>query len=282
VLTDQGSYFVLALHYLTEKRIKAPDQSYYELYGYNRVLDRIVNTAIKSEGRFLTDVGVVADNINHSIVVAGFYSDKTLYSTAGAFYYSLTEDSLHEKRTINTPFSTEYLQKFMGERKENKELVNYYIRRLSLRRDGGVAIVAESQYETTRSYFDYYMQTFISHYYYHFGNIMILSINPDGNILWNNAVTKDQNSVDDGGYASGFFFAITGGMLVTVYNKYIEDDSSVLLTSIDAKGEQKTNVLFNENERVTILPGAGKQTDEDVAIMPAYRQNKLYMLKISF
>jgi hypothetical protein len=281
-LTDQGSFFVLGLHYLTEKRIKAPDESYYELYGYNKVLGRIVNSAIRSESRFLTDVGFMPDNINHSIVVAGFYSDKALYSTAGVFYYSLTEDSLHETKAINTPFSNEYLQKFLGERKESRELVNYTIRKLNLRRDGGVAVVAESMYETTRSYFDYYMQSFISHIYYHFGNIMVLSINPDGNILWNDVINKDQNSVDDDGFTSGFFMANTGGMLAVIYNKYIDDDSSVLLSSINATGAQKTDVLFKDIEKVVVLPQSGKQIDEDVVIMPAYRQNKLYMLKISF
>lgn len=282
LLTNQGSFFILGIRYTTEKKIKAPDQSFYELYGYNQVVDKIVNTTIKSDNKFLTDVGVVVDNLNHSIVVAGFYSDKTLYSTAGVFYYALTEDSLHETRTINTPFNTEYLQKFVGERKENKELVNFTIKRLIVRRDGGVAIVAESIYQTARSYFDYYMQTYISHYYYHYGNIMVLSVNPDGQILWNNVISKDQNSIDDGGFFSGFHLSITDGKLVSVYNKYIDDNSSVLISFVDPSGKQKTDVLFNEVERVSVITQSAKQIDDDTVLMPAYRQNKLYIGKISF
>ncbi len=282
VLTNHGSFYILGIHYTDEKKIKAPDQSYYELYGYSLLLNRTVNTKIRSDNKFLTDVGVAADNINRSIVVAGFYSDKTTYSTAGVFYYSLNEDSLHETKTINTPFAAEYLHEFYDERKEDKELVNFSIDRLIIRKDGGVGILAESMFETNRSYFDYYMQSFVSHTYHHYGNIMVLSVNPDGKILWNNVIKKDQNSIDDAGFFSSYYCAVTGGRLVAFYNKYIEDNSSVLISIVEASGAQKTNVLFNDIEKVTILPQSAKQIDDETILVPAYKENKFYIIKISF
>jgi hypothetical protein len=282
LLTNRGSFFVLGIHYTTEKKVKEPDQSYYELYGYNRLLNRPVTAAIRGENRFLTDVEMTSDNINNSIIVAGFYSDKTTYSIAGVFYYSLTEDSLKETKTIHTPFSAAYLQKFLGEPKENRELVNYSIDRLFVRKDGGVAIIAESVYKTSRSYFDYYMQAYISHVYYHYGNIMLLSINPDGNILWNNVITKDQNSIDDEGLFSSYFSAVSGGQLAVAYNKYVEDDSSVLLTTIGSTGAQKTDVLFNELDKIKVVGQSAKQVSDDTVILPAFRQDKFYILSISF
>ena len=282
ILTNQGSFYILGIHYTTEKKIKAPDQSYYELYGYSLLLDRTVNTSIRSENKFLTDVGIIADDINRSIVVAGFYSDKTTYSTAGVFYYALNEDSLYETKTINTPFNPTYLQKFYDEKKEGRELVNFSIDRLFVRKDGGVAIIAESRYETNRSYYDYYMQTFVSHTYYHFGNIMALSVNPDGKILWNNVISKDQNSVDDAGFYSSYYCAVTGKGLITFYNKYIDDDSSVLISLLEAGGGQKTDVLFNEILKVTILPHSARQIDDETVLIPAYKENKFYIVQISF
>lgn len=282
VLTNQGSFYILGIHYTNDKKIKAPDQSYYELYGFSLPLDRAVNTQIRSDNKFLTDVGLVADNINRSIVVAGFYSDRTTYSSAGVFYYSLTEDSLHETKTINTPFGANYLHEFYDERKENKELVNFSIDRLIIRKDGGVGILAESMFETNRSYFDYYMQSFVSHTYHHYGNVMVLSVNPDGKILWNNVIKKDQNSIDDAGFFSSYYCAVTDGRLVTFYNKYIEDNSSVLISIVDASGAQKTNVLFNDIEKVTILPRSAKQIDDATILLPAYKENKFYIIQISF
>ena len=282
ILTNQEAFYILGIHYISEKKVKGPDQSFYEIFGYSLILNQTFNKIIRSENRFLTNVGITSDNINRSIVVAGFYSDKTTYSTAGVFYYALNEDSLHETKTINTPFSSDYIKRFYDEKKEERELVNFSIDRLIVRKDGGVAIMAESKYETNRSYFDYYMQTFVSHTYLHYGNIMVLSVNPDGNILWNNVITKDQNSVDDAGYYSSYYCAVSGGRLITFYNKYIEDDSSVLISFVEPTGSQKTDVLFNELGHVTILPKSARQIDDETVLLPAYKENKFYIIKISF
>ncbi|HRH66042.1 MAG TPA: hypothetical protein PLU53_07080 [Bacteroidia bacterium] len=283
VLSDSGNYFILGIKYTTDKKVKAPGESYYQLVGYNRQEDKTIDREVRIQDKFLTDVAISSDNVNHKIVVAGFYSDKTTYSTAGVFSCSMDEDSLRIEKVFNTPFSSTFLQKFAGDRKENKnkELVNYSIDRLVLRRDGGVAVVAESYYETSRTYWDYYTQTVTSHYYYHFGNIMILSVNPDGNILWSNVFSKDQNSTDDAGYYSSYASAISGGKIIALYNKYADDESSVLFSSVDGSGSQKTEVLFNEIEKVSIVARSARQIDEETLIVPAFRENKFYMVSIT-
>ncbi len=283
-LSDRGNFYLLGIYYATEKKVKAPNESYYRLYSYDSSLDRVTSNEIKIEDKFLTDVGISADNLNRKIVVAGFYSDKTTYSTAGIFYFSMNEDATSQTVRKSSAFSPEFLSKFLGERKENnnKELVNYSIDRLILRKDGGAAVLAESYIESTSSYWDYYMQTYVSRHYYHFGNIIVLSVNPDGSILWGNSITKDQNSTDDAGYLSSYCAAITGGKIYSIYNKYIEEESSVLMTTVDAIGKQKTDVLFNELKNVSIVPRSAKQIDSETLLLPAYRENKFYILKVEF
>ena len=80
-------------------------------------------------------------------------------------------------------------------------------------------------------------------------------------------MTKDQNSVDDAGYSSSYLSSIISGKIISIYNKYIDDDSSVLMTTVDGIGAQKTDVLFNENEKVVIIPKSAKQIDEDTILM---------------
>ena len=283
VLSDSGNYFVLGIKYTTDKKVKAPGESYYQLVGYNLKEDRVMDREVKIQDKFLTDVAISSDNFNHKIVVAGFYSDKTTYSTAGIFSCSFEEDSLKDQQVTNSPFPAAFLQKFVGDRKENKnkELVNYSIDRLVLRKDGGAAVVAESYYETSRTYWDYYTQTVTSHYYYHFGNIMILSVNPDGNILWSTVFSKDQNSTDDAGYYSSYASAISGGKIITIYNKYADEESSVLYSTVDGQGNQKTDVLFNEIEKVSIVARSARQIDEETIVLPAYKENKFYMVSIT-
>jgi hypothetical protein len=95
-------------------------------------------------------------------------------------------------------------------------------------------------------------------------------------------INKDQNSVDDNGSFSSYFSTVTGGRLAAIYNKYIEEASSVLITFIDAGGTQKTEVLLNETERVSIFPRSARQIDDETVLMPAYKQNKFYIIRISF
>jgi hypothetical protein len=285
VLTDFGNFFLLGIEYTTEKRVKAPGQSFYKLYSFNNRTQSVSSNEIKVENKFLTDVGISADNLNNKIVVAGFYSDKTTYSTAGVFYYSLTEDSLKQTAVVTSSFTPEFLRRFGADRRarnDNKELMNYSIDRIVLRKDGGAAVVAESFYTTTRSYWDYYSQMFVTHYYYHYGNIMALSVNPDGTLLWSNAITKDQNSTDDGGYYSSYFSAIIAGKILSIYNKYVERNGSVLMTNISGTGEQNTKVLFNDSENISVIPRSGKQVDENVLLLPASREGKPYLVKLSF
>jgi len=283
VLTNEGNFYLVGIKYVTDKKVKAPNESYYQLFSYNYLHDQVNSNEVKIEDKFLTDAGMAADNMNHRIVVAGFYSDKTTYSTAGVFYYSEREDTVGSTMS-SSPFSDAFLSRFRGERRENnnKELINYSIDRLILRKDGGAAILAESFFETTSSYWDYYTQTYISHRYYHFGNIIVLSVNTDGSILWGNSVSKDQNSTDDGGYSSSYCSAITGGKIYSIYNKYIEQESSVLMTTVDGTGKQNTDVLFNEVKNISVLPRAAKQIDAETLLLPAYRENRFYIAKIEF
>lgn len=284
LLTNEGSVYLLGLRYLSEKKSRQPDEMFYHVFGFNAGKNKTLSREIRMDGRFLTDASIADDPINRQLVVAGFYSDKTTYSTAGVFYFALEEDSLASTKVYHSPFTTAYLQKFVSNRQNAKtrELVNYSIDRLILRRDGGAVIAAEAFYRTSRSYWDYYTQTMVYHTYYHFGNIMILSVNPDGSMLWSNLISKDQNSVDDGGYYSSYASAISGGEMFAIYNKYIDERSSVLITTVDGVGNQQTDVLFNELDRVSVLSRASRQLDEETLIIPAYKEKKFYFLKLIF
>jgi hypothetical protein len=151
-----------------------------------------------------------------------------------------------------------------------------------IRKDGGAAIVAESFNVSSQSYWDYYMQMWVYHYYYHFGNIIALSINPDGSVLWSNTVLKDQNSTDDGGYYSSYYSAIINGRIMSIYNKNVGEQSSVVITTLNGVGEQQTKTLFDQSMNAAVIPQSGKQVDEDVILLPAERNGETLLVKIVF
>jgi len=284
LLTNESDFYLLGVQYTTDKRVKLPGESYFSISGHHNSSDRIIRHDIKLEGKFLTDISIADDVLNHRLAVAGFYSETGMLASAGVFYTSLRKDSLTEAVIHFAPFTDELLQKSISDRNDfrKKELFNYYIDRLLLRKDGGAAVIAESYVESSRTFWDYYTQTMITHTYYRYGNIIAASFNPEGGMLWNNVIQKEQNSMDDDGYQSSYCSLITGGRFYAIFNKYIDRRSSVMIGWIDGQGNQKTDILFEEAERITVIARAAKQVDESTMIIPAFRQNRFYLAKVTF
>ncbi len=291
VLSNEGGFYLFGIHYTNDKKAKDPGESFYVIYhGDNpdgEVRSEEINLSSASAGgkKFIIGASPVYDNINHKIVVAGFYSAGSVYSINGTFYYALRTDTVQQAEVRTTTFDANFLMKFRGEIKRNNnnsELVNYSINRIILRRDGGAVIIAEGVSSTYSSYYDYFTRMYITHRYYLYSNIIALSVNPDGSILWSDVISKDQQSRDDGGYYSSYCSDIYANKMYFVYNKYIGDNPSILLSTINSSGEQKTDVLFNEDEKILSIPMGGKQIAEDELVMPALREGKLRFVKVSF
>jgi hypothetical protein len=284
LLTNESDFYVLGVQYLTEKRVKLPGESYFMITGFHQASDRFISRDIRLEGKFLTDISIADDVVNHRLAVAGFYSETGMLASAGVFYTSLVKDSLTDTTIYFAPFTEELLQKSITDRNDfrKKEVYNYYIDRLLLRKDGGAAVIAESYVESSRTFWDYYTQTMITHTYYRYGNIIAASFNPSGGMLWSKVIQKEQNSMDDDGYQSSYCSQISGGRFYAIFNKFIDRRSSVMICWIDGQGNQKTDVLFEEGERITVIARAAKQVDGETMIIPAYRQNRFHLVKVTF
>jgi hypothetical protein len=280
LISDSGDIHLLGIRYLNDKKIKQLGEMYFQLHAYWKKTAQLTVSDIRVSDKLLTDAGIVIDELNNRVVVAGFYSDKTTNSAAGVFYVSQKEGELQASAVKSKPFPESFLKKFISERKESNELINYSIDRILLRKDGGAVFVAESFSTVSRSYYDYFTQSLISHAYYHYGNIITLSINPDGTFYWTNMLSKDQNSTDDDGYLSSYCSAIGGGKLYYIYNKYIESKTSVMISLVKSNGEQTSSVLFNELENTLVVAKSGKQLESNTIVMPALKEKKLYLVRI--
>jgi hypothetical protein len=283
LVSNNRDVFLFGIKTAEEKRSRDPDRNFYTLYRDNGT-EQWSEYPIRSPEKFLTDAGITVDEMNHKIVIAGFYSDKTSYSVAGAFYYTLNLTTGIVDSMGYSTFTAGFLYKFSAEQKENynRELVNYSIDRIILRNDGGAVILAEAVYTTEYSYYDYYMRTFINRVYYHHDNIIQLSVNNDGSMKWSNVIKKEQTSENrDDAYVS-YAFSMSKGKLRSVYNRYLKRKTQVMLSSTDALGNEKVAELFSEDQDIFILPGAAKQVDENLLVIPAFRGRDFLLAGVSF
>lgn len=279
-LTNEGDFVLMG-----ERNIKVTGKprQYYTIMSYNHSKDSLFDTDISFEGKQLTGATFTFDNLNKRAVVAGFYSDKTNYSSAGIFFsaVNLSNGEIHSSGI--QPFAAQFLNRFLGEKKiDNRELTNYFMDKLILRNDGGAVLVAENYYTTTSSYYDYFTRSYITRVNYHYNNVLVVSVNVNGTIDWPQLVNKTQTSTDDNGFYSSYSSLPYQDKIYFVYNDLSGRRNRVQTPYVTNKGEFHNNTLLTESDEAVLVPKAAKQVDENTVIMPAERKGKLCFVKISF
>ena len=223
VLDNNANFYLLGRLYqdkVVEKRDGQPNYSYHAIAWYNNGSD-MKDVLISMKDHFITDLTMkVADNGN--IVCGGFYSDQGTFSIRGTYFVSIDATSQQILTQGTREFDKDFLTQFMSSNKaeKGKELVNYNLDNMILRSDGGVLLLAE-QYYITQSTYTYYVngipQTRTT-YYYHYGSIIVVNVNPDMTIAWATKIPKNQVTTDDGGYFSSYAFMVTGSNIYIVFN----------------------------------------------------------------
>ena len=299
-LANNGTVYMLAAFVLKDKESrkearqdkKEGKPTYkYLVDAYSPESDKLKEFEISLGDLFISDIGFTldsADNIN----CAGFYSKKSSSGVAGCFYVKVDSKDLKVISKSTKEFSTDFLANFMSERKAEKgrELEGFYLRKLVKRNDGGLAVVAEKYYVTTSQSCDNHGHC-TTNYHYHYDEIFILNINPDGNIGWTSVVPKKQISENDGGVYSSFALMSYGSKLYFIYNdnrknidvfdsrklKYMTNvkQSQAIIAVVDEKGKVTKNVLINNKDNKTyVVPKKTYQMKKDQMIFYAQKGKK--------
>src|SRR5690606_18841612 len=175
---------------------------------------------------------------------------------------------------------------------------DYYIKNITIRKDGGFVMVAELLYSSSRgntfnrwdySRWGYPMYYPMDYYYwspmygpgfmpwgnryssstrYYADNIMILSFNNEGVVEWSSVIPKSQFD-DETDNTLSFHTLNTGGELHFIFNLF--EKRSLLLSdqSIDAEGNiTRVPTLRNLDKGYEFMPRFAKQVSARQMIIP--------------
>ena len=159
--------------------------------------------------------------------------------------------------------------------------MNYTINKIIMKADGGAVMVAESFFTTEYSYFDYFTQSYYRRTEYHYGNILVVSVNNKGEIQFSKLVKKRQESIDDGAIYSSYLSMTGESALYLFFNHDINSNNEISGVSINAKGERIDKNVIRNVEHIWIMPDNGKQVSADEAIVPCVQKKKLVLAKIN-
>ncbi|NNF01302.1 MAG: hypothetical protein HKN22_01320, partial [Bacteroidia bacterium] len=284
VASNDGHFAHIGLVTEPSKENKKVLWEHYEMISSTKDESGHQSRSVTLENREVTECFLSFDEKNKKLVVTGFYFDKNSFLASGVFMNTLDLNNSESGQKVPiAPLSENIQIKLVTDREKDfgRGLSNYTIQKTIMRNDGGAVILAESSYINQYSYYDYFTQTFNNRTEYHFDNVIVISVNQDGSIDWNNIVRKNQESRDDMGVFSSYTPMIRQSEIVMFYNTNYHRNNEVLAEAVSNDGTQYQVTIARAMEHLTLLPRAGKQTGLNEIVVPALQKRKLKLLKVS-
>jgi hypothetical protein len=257
----------------------------YELIRVNQKENILQRIKINLDNKF-TNSAILAEDLEHNIVIAGYYSDvKNGQGSNGAYIIRLEYDennAVKDFRKTYCEFPAETLKAYESARSRRKmdkkdqngelEASNLVLKNVVFNDDGSVILIGEEYYVITQTNY-YYVGNGMSSSYttrtYYYNDILVLKADKDGKTLWCNKIPKQQSGTTtyDLSYhhhnyeGEDYFFYLDNikniNLPLTEVPAYYAGRGGSYLTcvKIDKNGKMEKRSVFNIR-------------DEDVAIYP--------------
>lgn len=250
------------------------------LFCYLSSINSVIEKVVSDINSPVSDIMIKYNSVKNEIVCGGIGVDNTSYSGSGIKL--LIIDSLFHFREVNYSIQGSSLKELIGERNNSGiSLDNYSIQDLILREDGGALLVAEAQYLSEYSFYDQFTQTFNRRTEYHFDNIVLFSISPEGNIDWCKVIKKEQVTMDDFGIFSSFASYLNNEEIGIIYNKDSGRNFELMHVLITKDGQLSSKRISKSNIDA-IIPKYNRQTNATEICVPVLIKRQLYLAKIEF
>lgn len=267
--------------------------------------DSLNEKPIDLKGIYLDDIKVRVDNKNSVFLVSSFFTKQKRGDVDGVFLFGW--DEKNDRKNINTHFlfSDTFRMDVKDGGKKKAAFNDFYLRQVMVRRDGGVMLIAESAYNTTRTNnglnrWDTYgaypsigYGGFGSGMYpgqfgrpqvirYYTDNIIFLSVSPDGKLEWANVVRKNQQYDETDNFLS-FGTMNSGDRLHFLFNLQEKRETMLTEQTLTADGQLKRSPAFKGfDDRYQFMPRLGKQTGLKQYVMPCIAKGYICFAKIDF
>lgn len=289
-IDNEGDVYLLGIYYADGNRLERGNTPTYQyrILAYRQGGETVQEYPIDLDGRFITDLTFRIGR-DGNLVCSGFYSERNSYSVKGTYFLRIdteTEAIISQNykefdlEFLTAMFSSRMKEKaeraeLQGDPEKEAELYKYSLDELVLRSDGGALLVAE-QYYIYETNFQNFNGMWVTTYYYNYNDIIIININPSGEIEWTARIPKRQVTVDDNGYFSSYAMAIVRDRIYFVYNdnpRNLEEDrplnrlhnfngnnSIIALSEVLRDGSVNTYPLFvNREASIITRPKICKQ-----------------------
>lgn len=175
----------------------------------------------------VTDVAYSFDK-EGQVVLSGFYGEKKekRYGIAGIFYIKLNPETLEPTMETTSAFSKDFLAAFLSAkqiRKGSSLSLTYDMKNFVMKDDGGCILVAEKHYVVQHCSRDPKTGFERCYYTYHYDDLIIINITPDGEIKNTNNIKKYASSTYNWDPRLSYSLVAMGNDLVIFYNDHYKN-----------------------------------------------------------
>ena len=235
------------------------------------------------------DVFFKYDNLNRHLTAGGLYSTKDFVRAEGYFFVTI-DPSTKVQRPSFQRFPVNLVKNVEGKKysKRNPGINDLTVRDAMLRRDGGMVMITERDRQLQRRGGG--IQSQLLNTYsgrplvdYHYDEIVVFAVNPDGSPHWSNIMHKKQYSQDDGGVYSSFFLMESPARLRFLFNDEIRFENTVSEYVLNGRGEFDRNSLFNTRDlELRLRFRDGIQVASNELVLPSEYRNRLRLVKMTY
>lgn len=287
LLDDSGRFYITFGHEDGSRNYN----NLFRVYAVSPDGSRLVAKDFPMQGKYLSGIYSKLNFSNHDLYSAAFYSSKKTGNLEGVFYFVF--DPANEGFPIQKiiPFQQE-VKEDTDIKNKKKALNDFEVRKLILKNGGGFLLISENAYVITRTTitpgFGYYSWYYNPAYNdrsireYHFGDILALDFNENGDLLWHRFIRKAQYSQEDGGLFSSYGMLNSGASLVFLFNNFSSNKSSVDIAALDAEGGLQVQKFYTGSRGGDWIPRYALQTSNKEWIVPVLNRNNLFFARIVF
>jgi len=277
-------YFIFAKDNRRTKR----DENHFYIISYDAVNQQAEEINVPINGQVWFDVQFKYDNLNKRMVGAGLFLGKRYTEAKGYFYLNFDPKQPDTQQTHFQEFDPKFVVRAIGKETKYQSIGEVSVQDLILTQDGGVLMAAERNrfYSRTGStigsmYTPNQSQSFRMDY--HFEDILLFAIHPDGKLHWNDVLQKRQFSQDDDARFSSYFLMHTPHNLRFVYNDEVRYKTTINEYLVGTTGNQERNSIYNtEIHDVSFLLREAKQITANEAIIASERRSNLKLARLVY
>jgi len=307
LLDNNGVSYILS-GILPEKRAtQTPDlqtqNKRYLLFTYNFEKNKLKEFDVNLKDKWVAGVSFGLSPKGY-LAIGGFYSNDMYFSIAGTFYFSIDIEKGLVLTKAMKAFDKDFLKEFGNNRVDagGRELYNYYFDHFLLLEDGSAKFVAEQFYVEQRITMDPGTGRQTVSYAYNYNDLIVVSVNAEGQINWSSRIPKRQVSLNDGGPYSSYALSYNDKYLDIVFNdnprnyelaagEVLTDPASfgslkksvVSWMRIDENGQMKRSQLFSAKESETILkPKAAFRPKKSALVVFSQFRKDMSFVQLNF